>query len=216
LKLALLTIGQSPRKDIIDDIGYLLKNVDYEEYGALDGLTKDYIDKYFSPKPGEDFYVTRLADGTEVRVSKKVIEKRVQEVINSIEEHIDLIVILCTGDFNVSSKKPILIPSKILIKVVETLSPRNLLVFVPAKGQEDMSYRRWSKVVDNVVIRSWSPYSDSIEKLKEISKNIGHVDLVVMDCIGYSTKHAKVVKDILEKPVLIPRVLTIAVATSMI
>lgn len=216
MKLALLTIGQSPRKDVYEDIGYLLKDIDFIERGALDGLSKDFIRRRLTPKPGEDFYVTRLRDGTEVKVSKKLIEERIRNLIMEIEDKVDLIVVLCTGDFEIKSKKPVLLPSKVIMEIVRALSPRKLGILVPLHDQIRMAYRRWCKLIKNIVIQAWSPYSGNVNSLKEIAKKIKDVDVMVMDCIGYSTVHGRIVKDIIKKPTLIPRVIALSIATSMV
>ncbi|RLE92368.1 MAG: hypothetical protein DRN04_10495 [Thermoprotei archaeon] len=72
MKLALVTIGQTPRTNILKDIADLLKNIDYAEYGALDGLTRKQIEQQYFPRENGEFYVTRLADGTQVKLSKNV------------------------------------------------------------------------------------------------------------------------------------------------
>lgn len=216
MRLALLTIGQSPRQDVIDDIGYLLRNVDYIERGVLDGLNKEYIERNLSPKPGEDFYITRLSNGSQVKVSKKLIDEMMVELVRKVEEYVDLIVIMCTGDFNISSKKLLLLPSKVIVKFIESLSPKSLGVLVPGKGQEDMAYNRWIEIVDNVKVFAWSPYTDGEYLLKSIAKNLKDVDIIVMDCIGYSTGHGNLLKRITGKPVVVPRHLIASIITSLI
>ncbi len=216
MKLALVTIGQTPRRDIIDDVEDLLHGIDYVEYGVLDGLDKEYIVETLAPKPGEEFYVTRLVDGSEVRVSKRIVDERLRNLIKSIEKSVDAIIVMCTGDFDLSSSKPLILPGRLLVKTVEALNPKSLGVIVPAAGQIEMAYSRWSRVSDKVVVKSWSPYTGSIEELARISRELRSQDLIVMDCIGYSRSHAKTVREVSGKPTIVPRILTIAVAIGML
>jgi len=216
LKLALLTIGQSPRYDIISDVGHLLKNVDYIERGILDGLSKEYIKRELVPKPNEDFYITRLRDGSQVKISKNLADKMMAKLVREVEEYTDLIIIMCTGDFNISSRKPLLLPSKIIMKVVESLSPSSLGVLVPGKGQESMVYSKWAKIVGNVKVFAWSPYTESEDMLKAIARRLKDTDMVVMDCVGFSTRHGELVRRITHKPVIVPRLLIISIAISLI
>ncbi len=216
MKLALLTIGQSPRYDIMNDVGHLLRNVDYIERGILDGLSKEYIERELAPKLNEDFYITRLRDGSQVKISKSLADKMMAKLVKEVEEYVDLIIIMCTGDFNVSSRKPLLLPSKIIMKVVESLSLNSLGVLVPGKGQESMAYNRWAKVVRNVKVFAWSPYTDSEDVLKAIAERLKDTDMIVMDCVGFSTRHGELVKRITHKPVIVPRYLIISIAISLI
>ena len=216
MKLALLTIGQSPRYDIINDVGHLLKNVDYIERGILDGLSKEYIERELAPKLNEDFYITRLRDGSQVKISKNLADKMMAKLVREVEEYVDLIIIMCTGDFNVSSRKPLLLPSKIIMKVVESLSPNTLGVLVPGKGQEGIAYSRWARVARNVKVFAWSPYTESEDTLKVIAGRLKDNDMIVMDCVGFSTRHGELVKRITHKPVIVPRLLIISIAISLI
>jgi protein AroM len=76
MRVGTLTIGQSPRNDIIPDLKEILgKEVELIEKGALDGLSGEEINE-LSPKPGDYPLVTRLKDGIEVKVGKKYISSR--------------------------------------------------------------------------------------------------------------------------------------------
>ncbi len=217
MRLGLITIGQTPRRDILDDIEDLLVGIEYVEYGVLDGLEKKYIVRELSPKPGEEFYVTRLSDGSEVRISRRIAVEMVKSLIHRVEDEVDVIVVMCTGDFEgIESRKPVILPSLILINVVKSLEPSILGVVIPSKEQIDMAYTRWSGVARDVVVKAWSPYTGSIDELKSISRELSSCDLVVMDCIGYSRYHGRIVKEYSGKLVVLPRTLVIALARSIL
>ena len=216
MKLALITIGQTPRTDILKDITDLLKNIDYTEYGALDGLTRKQIEQQYFPRGNEEFYVTRLADGTQIKVSKQYITEKLKKLVREVENKVDIIVIMCTGDFEIKSKKIIIIPSKIMTKITEALSPKRIAVFIPDRNQTKMTLNKWSKITENVDIYSWSPYTDPAETLREYAENISEADFIVMDCIGYTKEHGKTVSRYSNKPVLLPRILAVATALSFI
>ena len=59
-KLGAITVGQSPRTDVTDDImGIFQGKVEILERGALDGLTVEDIDK-LAPDAGEYVLVSRM------------------------------------------------------------------------------------------------------------------------------------------------------------
>ena len=99
-KIGAVTIGQSPRSDVIADIRPILgSEVDVVEAGALDGLTKEEIAKLF-PKEGDYVLVTRLRDGTSVKVAERYITPLLQDKISNLfESGIPVVLLLCTGNF---------------------------------------------------------------------------------------------------------------------
>jgi len=216
MKLALLTIGQSPRTDVLSDVGQLLKGVDYFERGLLDGMHLDEIEKIYGPRLGEEIYVSRLRSGSEVKLSKSRVVEGMRKLVARVEKEADLILIMCTGDFDISSNKPVILPSRLLVGVVGSLRIRKLGVFVPLKEQLGMAERRWGSMVDELVIEYWSPYSGSEEQLRSKARRLRGADLVVMDCFGYSTRHAAVVREVAGGPVALPRTLSVVVALDLL
>ena len=96
INIGLITIGQSPRYDIILDFKENLpNNIYFDETGLLDNFSEDFIIHNLSPNKNETLYVTRLRNGKEVYVSK---EKLINLLQNKIEEfqfkNLNVIVIL--------------------------------------------------------------------------------------------------------------------------
>ena len=61
-KIGAITVGQSPRVDLIPEIQPILgDSVEIIQAGALDGLSKEEIAK-FVPRPGENVLVSRLTE----------------------------------------------------------------------------------------------------------------------------------------------------------
>ncbi len=205
VKVAFLTIGQSPREDIMADIRRYLKGIKYVEYGVLDGLTLEEIEKEFKPLPEDFAYVSRLRDGSEVKLSKSKVSMKLQDLISRIEESVDLIVILCTGDFNLKSRKPIIYPSQALIDKIKSLSPKTIGVVVPLESQISMARKRWGNVAKVINVIVWSPYSGTIEDLVGLAHLIEDAEIIVMDCLGYSVKHKEILERVTHKKVITPR-----------
>ena len=205
VKVAFLTIGQSPREDIMADIRRYLKGIKYVEYGVLDGLTLEEIEKEFKPLPEDFAYVSRLRDGGEVKLSKSKVSMKLQDLISRIEESVDLIVILCTGDFNLKSRKPIIYPSQALIDKIKSLSPKTIGVVVPLESQISMARKRWGNVAKVINVIVWSPYSGTIEDLVGLAHLIEDAEIIVMDCLGYSVKHKEILERVTHKKVITPR-----------
>jgi protein AroM len=75
-RVAFVTIGQSPRNDVVPDI-LAETRVKFEatERGALDGLDDATIAD-LAPRRGEERLVSRLRDGREVLLGKPAIDGR--------------------------------------------------------------------------------------------------------------------------------------------
>lgn len=77
MKIDALTIGQSPRVDVVPEIQSVLEdNTEIIERGALDGLDPEAI-HHMSPRAGDYRLVTRMRDGSEVKVGKAHLMARI-------------------------------------------------------------------------------------------------------------------------------------------
>ena len=97
-KIGAITVGQSPRVDLIPEIQPILgDSVEIIQAGALDGLSKEEIAK-FVPRPGENVLVSRLTDGTSATFGESYILPRLQLCIDDLEQQgVSLILFLCTA-----------------------------------------------------------------------------------------------------------------------
>lgn len=204
MKVGFVTIGQSPRMDVVPEIKPLLGDVEIYECGALDGLT---IKEIQGLAPGKQDYVlvTRLRDGTQVKLSRNKIVKRLQECVDRLEKEVDVIGVLCTGEFpGLKSKKLLVEPSLLSLKTVESLSVSKLGVIVPDPRQVELTRKKWGGGVD---VESVSPYTGNEGELKKAAEALKHCDVIVLDCIGYNINAKKIVRKITGKPVILPRTL---------
>jgi len=205
MKVGFVTIGQSPRIDVVPEIKHLLGDVEIVECGALDGLTMEEIQK-LAPVEGDYVLVTRLRNGTQVKLSRDKIVKKLQECIKKLEAEVDVIGVLCTGEFpELKSKKLLIEPSLLLLKTIEALSVAKLGVIVPDLKQIELTKRKWQSISKDIKVESVSPYVGNTEELKRVAERLKHCDLIVLDCIGYNMDAKRVVKEVTIKPVVLPR-----------
>ncbi|MFQ5824780.1 MAG: AroM family protein [bacterium] len=221
MKIGAVTIGQSPRDDIIPEIREVLSSeVEIVEKGALDGLNLEDV-KDFYPKPSEYTLVTRMKDGTEVKIAEKHIVPRIKNCILELEEKgAELLILLCTGEFpEIESKKILLRPDRILRNMVRGILEKGKLgVIVPSADQIQTMEKKWKRNNLNVVSEAVSPYTgteiDIIETANKI-KNF-NVDLIVLDCIGFNRKTKAIFREVIKKPVLLPRTIIGRIAREIV
>jgi protein AroM len=98
-RVAIITVGQTPRPELMSEIRTILGEVACDEFGALDGIARDAILRH-APE-GEDFGLfAPLADGTHVTVQIRFATERIEEVVARVDGlGYDLIVLATTGLF---------------------------------------------------------------------------------------------------------------------
>jgi protein AroM len=207
LRIGMITVGQSPRNDVIAGIREILGQVEIVERGCLDELTNEQIES-LNPEETEPFLVTVLRDGSSVQVSKEKTVQLLQQRIKELEyKDVTSIVLLCTGDFpNLESKKLLIKPGKLIRGLVEAMLTLEgkLGVIVPCSEQIGQIQKKWRHL--NPVFAVASPYENS-GKIQDAAKKLRaeNVDLTVLDCIGYTRQMKQTVREITGKPVILAR-----------
>ena len=191
-KIAALTIGQSPRVDLAEDLAELAqKGLDVVEVGALDGLSREEIAAY-APSAGDYVLVSRLADGTQVHLSKEKISPLLQRRIDELSPSgVSAALLMCSCDFD-ELRMPqgfLIHPSRILFSAVSALAAgKRLGVVMPTPEQVEPARAKWSAVGGDVFVRSASPYVDPREAIASAAREIAAwgADVCVLDCAGFS------------------------------
>ncbi len=220
-RLGLVTIGQTPRVDLIPDVKRILGNdVEIIEKGALDGLTIEQVME-FQPSEADEVLVTRMADGREVRIAERHIFPRLQQRIMELEnEGIRVILIACTGEFPAVDSSSILIyPNKVLHHILASICENLTLgVLVPDELQIESTIKRWSKVTARVFVEAGSPYGDFEKVIKSAERLVAnhHVDLLLMDCMGYTISMKETLVRYTHRPVILARSVVARIAAEII
>lgn len=209
MKIGLITIGQSPRTDVTATITEMLgPEVELIEKGVLDGLTREEIDK-LAPTTGDYILVTRMMDGTHVKVAKRHVLPRIQKCVQELEEmNVDLTLLLCTGEFPEIETRGLLIePDNLITDMVRGLLKRGKIgVVAPEKEQIPQLRSKWKTRGVSVVVTSANPYGE-FKACEEAATFLAKetVDLIVLDCIGFTPKVKELFRRVAGKPVILPQ-----------
>lgn len=218
-KIGFITIGQSPRKDMTDDIFPLLSSgFEVSEEGALDEYSIETVKEKFAPKEGDSVLVTKMRNGSQVIIGEKHILTMLQLAIEKLEhEGNEIIVFLCTGNFPEFDHKGLVItPQKMLQDIAKNILKNGKLgLIIPDESQRSQISEWWGNI--DLEIEVASPYL-GIENIEIASKNLKNknVDLIFMDCMGYTTAMKDIVKNISGKKVILPRTLLARVLNELI
>jgi protein AroM len=213
-----VTVGQTPRDDVVSPIQDALGDrFEILQIGALDGVGEEDIRAQFEKGSGA-LLVTRLRNGNEVRVKESFATPRLRECVNSLQETADIILFLCTGDFSkMKSARPVVYPGPLLRSVVRSLSVESVGVITPAVEQRGRQHERWKGLAHRLVLEHASPYG-APEDLEAAAERIGQagVDVVAMDCIGYTRQMKRIVGAKVGRPVVTASSLLARVASELL
>lgn len=209
--IGIITIGQSPRDDVVPEIKAILgREHKIVEAGALDDYTlKEILEQ--EVLPGDDVLVSRMLDGTEVKVTKRFVVPLIQKRIIEMEEKgVEAILVLCTGKFpEFRSKALVVTPSEFIKGVVEGSIRRGRLgVVYPAKEQITKAQEEWGGNSLQVYADVASPYG-SDDELKRLAERLSGKDLnlIILNCMGFSSRMKRLIRERTKKPVIQANVL---------
>jgi DNA-binding CsgD family transcriptional regulator len=149
-RVAFVTVGQSPRDDIVPELlAQIGRAVEVAEFGALDGLAPDAV-MALAPRPAEPSLSTR-ANGTTVVVAKPKIIGRVNRILARIERAgFDLTVLLSTGYFDGLEPRGALIEAERVIQTAidsVAMTGQTVGIVLPLARQiDEYASRRWGDV----------------------------------------------------------------------
>jgi protein AroM len=220
--VGLITVGQSPRSDVVPDMAAILGgDVGILEAGALDGLTRTEI-ATLAPEGDDEILVTRLADGSSVFVGKTKMIPRVEARIAALEDRgVTLNVLLCTGEFpRLAARRPLLEPQQLLLGLLRALTfPGPLGVLTPSERHVSQTIARWRAAGFDAHVAPLSPYEEHDPAAVHRAAGVlraGKVGLVVMDCIGFRRKTRDEIAALTGAPTLLANLLVARVAAELL
>lgn len=210
VKLGTVTIGQAPRPDVTPILArHLPPGIETVHVGVLDRLSDADIAAQFAPRANQSRMVTRLLDGRGVEVDATAIETGVQRRLVELEDAgCTVIVVLCTGVFRgLRTRRAWLIePDRILPALVGgMIGPRKVGMVAPLPVPADAARRKWAALQVPPRVAAASPYVDGDEPVAAASRELQRdgVDLLLLDCIGYTERHRLVAAKTTGLPVLL-------------
>jgi protein AroM len=228
MRVGALTIGQAPRDDVTHELlAAAGPGIELLQAGALDGLSSSEIAS-LAPSPtdgdpvracgksGTGILVTRLRDGSEVKVDEGLILNLMQRRLLFLEDAgVSFILLLCSGDFPpFVSQVPILKPDALLGHFVAALASEarggrkmKVSVVVPSAEQEVSVKAKWRKYNIETVITALSPYSSTDSEIEAAILAVAgqDPDLVVLDCIGFGGELKTRFSRHCHVPIILPR-----------
>lgn len=214
--LALVTIGQAPRVDVLPDLLPALVGRRYAEYGALDLVTADEL-RAIAPVGDEVPLVSRMRDGSRVSmVHRRVLPLVAAAVERAATDGAEAALLMCTGRFEPFATSIPVYAAEPLAQQAIVESVTGFGVMNPVPEQMDESRGRWeARVGGRVPVAAADPYTASDAQLADAGRELAAqgATSIVLDCFGYSAAMAETVRSATGLPVHLTR--TIAVRRAL-
>ena len=206
LSLAILTIGQTPRNDILPELTrWLPDTIQVQEFGALDGQPEEVIER-LRPEASEHRLVTRLGDGRQVVVRKSWIAHRLQDMLDGIDPEGYLgVILLCTGKFSDLHFGGLFLDAQHLVDCgtdAICAGARRIGVLLPLIEQSQ-EFHYMPSPDQELRFAAASPYEG--DELAGAAQALSDCDVIVMHCMGYTEAQRTSLAALTGKPVLLAR-----------
>ena len=202
-RIGALTIGQSPRPDLVAPLENLLPDCEIIQAGALDDLTSGDL-----PDPSKAAYplATQMRGCESVLIDETFIEPKLQQALKRLESSgVVATLLLCAGTFAcLHSQLPLFVPFKICCHVLRALQMTTIGLITPVVEQETLIQARWGK-------KGWQPtvWSADLGKqdeafFRQLAERIRtrNLNCIVLDYVGIPPNHVYQLQNAVEIPVI--------------
>ncbi len=202
-RIGALTIGQSPRPDLVESLAHILPGVEIIQAGALDDLTTvDLPDTEGVAYP----LVTRMNDGTLVMVAENFIEPKLQTVLDRLEtEEIAATLLMCAGTFaKLHGTQPLFKPFNIGKGILHSMRIESIGLIAPVPEQEAPIEQRWDAVGFRTTVWTADINNQDHYFQQQISERIlqHNLECIVLDYFGHPAALVKQLQKSVDIPVL--------------
>ncbi|MHB1627363.1 MAG: AroM family protein [Bacilli bacterium] len=210
-RIGLITIGQSPRPDLLHALE-LSGRDDVAVLGALDSATEDDVLQMRWSPDNDELPLFTWYCGRPFILGKRRLSTYVQKAVSTIESRVSAVSILCTESFGeVKTSVTNIQIDRLLFNETASLingrASRLLGVFVPVQGQVVPGEARWGLFANAqaICLRPKSEDYDIRGACQKLIERCGSIpDLVVLDCMGYGDMEARVVSEEMGCPTVLP------------
>lgn len=220
--LAIMTLGQAPRRDLHPLLLEHLPETQIAHFGLLDGLSAAEIERRYAPEPGEKVAMTHMPDGSYVVLSAARVESALQKLIGELEDQgFGTIMMLCSGEYkNLTASRAVLLePYSVLPPLVNAITDGHQVGVVVAREEylDEQAYK-WRSLALKPHYAVASPWCTSDDELIDAALLLQEqgADVVVLDCLGYHQRHRDFLQKLLGIPVLLSNMLIARLAADLL
>ncbi|MGI9425848.1 MAG: AroM family protein [Hyphomicrobiaceae bacterium] len=205
-RVAFVTLGQSPRIDLVPEIlAELDMEVETLEFGLLDDVHA-WSPQEIAPGPEDPSFLTVLRDGTQIELSIDWAYTRFRQVYDDIISNgADLVVLMsASGGYNFKPQSATLLSDRVVDRAIEVflLAEFQVGIVVPLDGTLlDLSAigGPWPRAQ----VAAAKPGDKS--GLEAAVASLTDCDIIVLHSMGYSRDDLELVRKLSKKPAILNR-----------
>ncbi|MBC8504324.1 MAG: AroM family protein [Chloroflexi bacterium] len=197
-----LTIGQSPRPDLVEPLTKMFPDYEIIQAGALDGMEIDEL-----PDTEGDAYplVTRMRDSRLVMVAENFIEPLLQDALDRLEsEGVAANLLMCAGTFaNLQGTQPLYKPFDIGQSVLRSMGIKSIGLIAPVPEQEAPIRQRWESAGWDAVVWTEDIRKQDQRFHQQLKGQIlrHNLECIVLDYFGHPVELVNDLQSSVEIPV---------------
>ncbi|APZ50483.1 AroM family protein [Salipiger abyssi] len=205
--IGMLVIGQAPRPALLAEFASVLGDgAELKMLGALDHLDEAGL-AAAAPTADRDTLFTTLPDGRSILISKAAVTEGMGQRLKDLEAmNAAVAIVCCTGKFPALEAPGVHFASDLVAGAVEGCLPANgrLGVFIPSAAQAAACIERWTTATRSCHCVPLSPGAPD-DEIRAAAAEMAEVapDLVLHDCISYTSAARKLAASIHGRPALL-------------
>ncbi len=206
-RIGIVTMNLGDRESLSDVIQRLGDDIEVHVAGIIDPANWTRYKRGGSQCVGqESFIVSKIQDCT-IAIPLAEATRLVKNKIRELEvKGIRNVLVFCTGNFELAGSQGfVVLPKDVITGLLKGLDVKKLGAIVPDEKQVDDCREQYREFETS--IRVFSPYGSEAD-LRVVAGQFGSdgVDLVLMDCMGYTQDMGQLVREVSGKKVVVPRV----------
>lgn len=208
-RFGVVTLGQSPRPDLVDNLN-LPQDIEVRVVGALDHATPQDVESLKWKEGDVDLPLFTKYDGEPIVISKNRLVPFLQKAIEQLETTVDLTTIACTESFpEITFSKPTIKIDQMLLNLSKSIvagsKSRCFGIFMPVKDKISVAEARWGLVghARAVHLQPFLTKTDILNACLELRQKIAEPDYIVLDCMGYGKNELNILKEEFKKSIII-------------
>ncbi|RWR00619.1 hypothetical protein ED28_17305 [[Pantoea] beijingensis] len=220
--LVTLTIGATPRNDILPLLLEYMTEEQIAHAALLEGLTATEIERQYAAEHHEKVLISHLPDGSQVLLSVAKVEAGLQRKIVELEaEGVETILLLCSNELStLHARRAVLLePDRLIPPLVKSIVEGHQVgIVVPMIEQIKQQSIKWKSLSRTPCFAVANPYHEDNDGLIDAALSLQEqgADVVVLDSLGYQQRHSDLLQKLLGIPVLLSNMLLVKLAAELL
>lgn len=220
--VAILTIGSVSVSEVLPFLTEHISEQQITHVSLLGELSREEVQRLYSPAPGEASLLTLLADNTLTHVGRDKISIAMQGIIEQLDNQgYEVILLMSTMPLlGLSARNAILLePDRIIPPLVASIVDGHQVgIILPMPEFIKFQEQKWRKLSNPPHYALANPIHGGDEELLEAGRKLmaEGANVLVLDCLGFHQKHRDLLQKQLDVPVLLSNVLVARLAAELL